>query len=163
MDELGIIINKNGESMSFGKWKERELRDENNPEDWHTDSFLKEVYPTPWFQKLKIPYDLTKEFQKQLDLFARCGCIIIANSKENSNNVGESRLVIASPDTITEEQIEALNERREDFLEFANGHYSFIDIFDTNEEYFIIESFYNIEDYYNYLDNIVKSKPNQTR
>lgn len=69
MDELGIIISQSGESMSFGKWKERELRNNDNPEDWHTDSFMKEVYPTPWFQNLKIPYDLTKEFQNQLDLF----------------------------------------------------------------------------------------------
>lgn len=35
MDELGIIINQNGESISFGKWKLRELRDTNNNEDWH--------------------------------------------------------------------------------------------------------------------------------
>lgn len=100
MDELGIIINQNGESISFGKWKLRELRDTNNNEDWHTSSFLEQVYPTTWFQNLGIPYDLTKEFQTQLDLFARFGCIVIANSRENSNNVGESRLVIASPNTI---------------------------------------------------------------
>lgn len=163
MDELGIIINQNGESISFGKWKSREFRDEHNPEDWHTDSFLNQVYSTTWFQNLGIPYDLTKEFQKQLDLFARYGCIIIANSKENSNSVGESRLVIASPNTITEEQIQALNEKREAFLEFGNGHYSFIDIFDITEEYSIIDSFYTINDYYNYLDNLVESKQNQTR
>lgn len=140
-----------------------ELRNNDNPEDWHTDSFLTQVYPTVWFQSLGIPYDLTKEFQNQLDLFARCGCVVVANSREKSDNVGESRLVIASPDTITEEQINALNERKEDFIKFANGHYSFIDIFDTDEEYSIIESFYNIEDYYNYLDNLIKSKLNQTR
>ena len=163
MDELGIIINQNGESISFGKWKLRELRDTNNNEDWHTTSFLEQVYPTIWFQSLGIPYDLTKEFQNQLDLFARYGCVVIANSRENSNNVGESRLVIASPNTITEEQIQALNDRREAFLEFGNGHYSFIDIFDTSEEYSIIDSFYNIEDYYHYLDKLVESKQNQTR
>lgn len=163
MDELGIIINQNGESISFGKWKPREFRDEHNPEDWHTDSFLKQVYPTTWFQSLEIPYDLTQEFQNQLDLFAKFGYVVIANSRENSNSVGESRLVIASPNTITEEQIQTLNEKREAFLEFGNGHYSFIDIFDTSEEYSIIDSFYNIEDYYHYLDKLVESKQSQTR
>lgn len=163
MDELGIIINQNGESMSFGKWKERELRNTDNPEDWHTDSFLTQVYSTPWFQSLGIPYDLTKEFQNQLDLFARYGCIVITNSRENSGNVGESRLVIASPNTITEEQIQALDEKRKNFIEFANGHYSFIDIFDVNEEYTILEEFYSIKDYYDYLDDLKKSKLNQTR
>lgn len=163
MDELGIIINQNGESISFGKWKPRELRDINNNEDWHTTSFLEQVYPTTWFQNLGIPYDLTKEFQNQLDLFARYGCVVIANSREDSNTVGESRLVITSPDTITNSQIQALNERRDAFLEFGNGHYSFIDIFDTNEEYSIINSFYNIKDYYHYLDELVESKRNQTR
>ena len=77
--------------------------------------------------------------------------------------VGESRLVIASPNNITEAQIQALNEKREGFLAFGKGHYSFIDIFDTKEEYSIIDSFYNISDYYNYLDNLAKSKQNQTR
>lgn len=163
MDELGMIINQNGESISFGKWKPREFRNINNSEDWHTDSFLQKVYPTTWFQSLGIPYDTTKNFQNQLDLFARYGCVVIANSRENSNNVGESRLVITSPNTITDEQIQALNQRREAFLEFGNGHYSFIDIFDTNEEYSIINSFYNINDYYNYLDSLVESKQNQTR
>lgn len=158
MDELGIIINQNRESMSFGKWKPRELRNENNSDDWHTDSFLKQVYPTTWFQNLGIPYNLTKEFQNQLDLFARYGCVAIANSRENSNSVGESRLVITSSNTITEEQIQALNEKREAFLEFGNGHYSFIDIFDVNEEYSILEEFYNINDYYHYLDSLVESK-----
>lgn len=163
MDELGIIINQNGESISFGKWKPREFRNESNSEDWHTDSFLNRVYPTNWFQNLGVPYDTTKEFQTQLDLFARFGCVAITNSRENSNSVGESRLVITSPDTITEEQIQALNDRRENFLAFGNGHYSFIDIFDTSEEYSIINSFYNIEDYYHYLDELVESKQNQTR
>ena len=44
MEELGIIINQYGEEMSFGKWKIRELRDDNNPEDWRTPIVLWKQY-----------------------------------------------------------------------------------------------------------------------
>lgn len=62
MEELGIIINQYEAEMSFGKWKIRELRNDNNPEDWHTDSFMETVYPTAWFQSLNVPYDTSKQF-----------------------------------------------------------------------------------------------------
>ena len=158
MNELGIIINQYGETMSFGKWKIRELRDKSNPEDWHTDSFMQTVYPTAWFQNLKIPYDTTKEFQNQLDILAKCGIVVLANSKEESKSVGESRIAAAIPSTITDEQIEALYQRKEELIAFENGHYSFIDIVDVNEDYFIQQSFYSIKDFYNYLDEIKEKK-----
>ena len=163
MDELGIIINQNGESMSFGKWKPRELRKEENPDDWHTDSFMKTIYPTEWFQSLGIPYKKKKELQTQLDLFARYGLIIIANSKEESNQVGENRIIMTVPDTITDEQIQTLMNRKESFIEFENGHVSFIDVFDATKEYAILESFYSIKDYYDYLDKLLESRHSQIK
>ena len=56
MEELGIIIAPNGEYMKFGKWVFRSERKDEDSHVWHSDSFLKEVYPTPWFQQLNIPY-----------------------------------------------------------------------------------------------------------
>lgn len=51
MEELGIIIAPNGEYMKFGKWVFRSERKDEDSHVWHSDSFLKEVYPTPWFQQ----------------------------------------------------------------------------------------------------------------
>ena len=73
MDELGIIIDQDGNHMSFGKWRERKLRVNENPDDWHDDSFRNTVYNTPWFQNLGIPYVLsdTINLHNQMDKFAQ--------------------------------------------------------------------------------------------
>ena len=159
MNELGIIISPNGESKSFGIWREREKREISCSKDWHTDSFLEEIYPTAWFQNLQIPYQTNIEFQNQLDLFAKYGCVIIVNSKEESSKVGETRFVIVVPNTITSEQIDYFMKQKEKFIAFENGHYSFIDILDTKEEYSILENFYTIVDFYSYLDERKKENP----
>lgn len=158
MEELGIIINQYREEMSFGKWKIRELRNDNNPEDWHTDSFMETVYPTAWFQSLNVPYDTSKQFQNQLDVLAKCGIVVLANAKEESSKVGESRIVAEIPSTITDEQINSLYQKREKLIDFENGHYSYIDIMDVNEDYFPIKTFYSIKDFYAYLDEITEKK-----
>ena len=59
MEELRIIIAPNGEYMKFGKWVFRSERKDEDSHVWHSDSFLKEVYPTPWFQQLNIPYNFS--------------------------------------------------------------------------------------------------------
>lgn len=158
MEELGIIINQYGEEMSFGKWRIRKLRNDKNPEDWHTDSFKKTVYPTAWFQSLNVPYDISIGFHNQLHVLAKCGIAVLANSKEESESEGESRIVAAIPNTITEEQINSLYQKREKLIAFENGHRSFIDIMDVNEDYLPIKSFYSIKDFYAYLDEITEKK-----
>ncbi|MDD6224109.1 MAG: hypothetical protein PUB18_03820 [bacterium] len=163
MDELGMIINQNGESMSFGKWRLRELRQPDHADDWHTDSFMQTVYPTKWFQDLGLPYNPNQEFHNQLDLFAKHGIIVLANAKENSKQVGESRIVMATPNSITDLQIEALMNKRNSLIQFEHGHISFIDVFDTNEDYVIVESFYSIKDYYHYLDQMLENKNRHTK
>lgn len=156
MDELGIIINKKGEYMTFGKWKLRELRDINNNEDWHTSSFMDTVHDTKWFKDLGIPYDENLEFQNQLYMFARYGILVIANGREDSNKPGEFRIVISAPSNLTEEQLTFLNNKRSDFIKFEDNHFSYIEIVDAVEEFKIIESFYHITEYYDYLDSLTK-------
>ena len=134
------------------------VRNDNNPEDWHTDSFMETVYPTAWFQSLNVPYDTSKQFQNQLDVLAKCGIVVLANAKEESSKVGESRIVAEIPSTITDEQINSLYQKREKLIDFENGHYSYIDIMDVNEDYFPIKTFYSIKDFYAYLDEITEKK-----
>lgn len=165
MDELGIIIDQDGNHMSFGKWRERKLRVNENPDDWHDDSFRNTVYNTPWFQNLGIPYVLsdTINFHNQMDKFAQNGVIVIANSKEESKTPGESRIIMAVPNTITDEQINYLMSKRQDFITFENGHYSFIDVLTTGQEYEVVESFYHITDFYNYLDKLIEARKNRSK
>jgi len=163
MNELGIIINQKGESMSFGKWRPRELRQEDNPNDWHDDSFLQTVYSSKWFQDLGIPYDLNKGFHNQLDMFARCGIIIIANSCENSIDPGERRIIMTSPNVITDEQISFLLDKKDELTTFENGHFAFIDILDINDELAEPKSFYHITDYYEYLDKMIMERNMQKK
>jgi len=163
MNELGIIINQKGESMSFGKWRLRELRQEDNVNDWHNDSFLQTIYTSEWFQDLGIPYNLNKGFHNQLDMFARCGVIVIVNSSENSNNPGERRIIMISPNTITDEQIAFLLNKKDELIAFENGHFAFIDILYIDDEFAEPKSFYHITDYYDYLDKIMVDRDAQKR
>lgn len=154
MEELGIIIDQNGNSMNFGKWRPREIRQNDNPNDWHDDSFLEMIYHTEWFQSLGIPYDLKKKFHNQLDLFAKCGIVVVVNNKED----GKGSIVLVSPNSITLEQIQVLLDKKTDLINFENGNFSFIDVFDVDEDYTILENFYHITDYYNYLENLLIEK-----
>lgn len=160
MDELGIIINQKGEVMKFGKWKPRKERDKNNPFDWHNDSFMLEIYNTEWFKELGVYYDTNINFQNQLDIFAEYGVIVLVNCKEDSQKVGESRVAGYIPTSITDEQIEVLDNMRENLIKFGNGHYAYIDILDnySDKDYDIIKSFHNLEDFYNYFDEFKEKR-----
>ena len=91
-------------------------------------------------------------------MLAKCGIVVLANAKEESSKVGESRIVAEIPSTITDEQINSLYQKREKLIDFENGHYSYIDIMDVNEDYFPIKTFYSIQDFYDYLDEITENK-----
>ena len=149
MNELGMIINQNGEYMSFGVWDPQK-------NDLHAQSFIKDIYNTEWFEQLGIPYNPEKDFHNQLDLFAQYKAIVILNAKEDYDSPTENRFIISSPENFTEEQINTLNSFREKFISFEDGHYSFIDIVSSTGEY--LQNFYSIKDYYNYIDEKTKNK-----
>ena len=156
MEELGIIIDQDGNYMSFGKWKPRELRMDENQTDWHDDSFKCEIYPTEWFQNLNIPYIFSDKigFHNQLDMFAKHGILVIVNNSEDDKN----SLVVASPSNISSKQIQVLLDMKEKLINFENDNISFIDVLDVNEDYVVLDSFYHISDYYNYLENLLDQR-----
>lgn len=164
MKELGVIIDENGNYMSFGKWKPIDDRSDEESIDWHNNSFIKEVYNTKWFKDLNIPIIINEEihFQNQLDVFAKKGKIVINNIKEGTNKPGESSFMIVMPNNITDKQIDFFLERELEYKEYGKGLFAFIDIFNVNEDYDIKEHFYNIDDLYNYLYEL-KNKPKQKR
>lgn len=159
MKELAIIINQNGEYLSFGTWKPNELRDKDNDEDWHDKCFRKSVYQTEWFQNLGIPYDEDLSFYNQLPMFAKCGIITIIN---DTNDFSEGSFIVAAPDTVTDEQIQVMQEMRDYFISFENNT-SLIDVLKVDDDYTILESFYHIKDYYDYLDKIMEEKKVQKK
>lgn len=163
MEELGIIIDQDGNYMSFGKWRPREMRDIDYSDDWHDDSFKKTVYYTDWFQNLGIPYILNDNisFHNQLITFAENGIVVIANTKENSTDLGERRITMAVPDSMTEEQINYLLSKKEEFINYESNHYSFIDVLSIGQDFNIVESFCRITDFYNYIDKLITNRQNK--
>ena len=99
MKELGVIIDENGNYMSFGKWKPINDRADEESIDWHNNSFINEVYHTKWFKDLNVPITINEEihFQNQLDVFAKKRKIVINNIKEGTNKPGESSFMIVMP------------------------------------------------------------------
>ncbi len=158
MEELGIIIAPNGEYMKFGKWIPRTERNEEDSNVWHSDSFLSQVYPTPWFQQLHIPYNDTWEIHRQIDNFAKNGTIIILNNQEISKDKLRTGIVLAGPIDMTPEQIATLEQEKERLVTFENNDYSFIDLFNENGEYDIERSFYHLTDFYDYIEEIKENK-----
>lgn len=158
MEELGIVIAPNGEYMKFGKWSPRVERDEEDSNVWHSDSFLSQVYPTPWFQQLHIPYNDTWEIHRQIDNFAKNGTIIILNNQELSKGKLRTGIVLAGPIDMTPEQIATLEQEKERLITFENDDYSFIDLFNENGEYDIERSFYHLTDFYEYIEEIKEDK-----
>ena len=164
MKELGVIIDENGNYMSFGKWKPINDRADEESIDWHNNSFINEVYHTKWFKDLNVPITINEEihFQNQLDVFAKKRKIVINNIKEGTNKPGESSFMIVMPNNITDKQIDFFLERELEYKEYSKGLFAFIDIFNIDKEYDIKEHFYNIDDLYNYLYEL-KDKKKQKR
>jgi len=154
MKELALIINQNGEYMSFGTWKPNNLRKKENSDDWHDECFREKVYPTEWFQNLGIPYNEDLSFYNQLPMFAKCGIVVVIN---DTNEVDKGSFIIVAPNTITNEQIQILFDKKEDFINFENNN-SLIDILDVDQDYDVLQSFYHINDYYDYLENILTER-----
>lgn len=150
MDELGIIINQNGEYMTFGTWVPRALREDNNNSHWHDQSFKCELYHTEWFKNLEIPFDDTKWVTSQLDVLAQYGIITILNLKNSDDSKDEIALQIVSPNNITEEQNNTMNNLKEKLTTWIEGNSCIADTIDENNE--IVNEFYNIDEYYTYLD-----------
>lgn len=150
MKELGIIINQNGEYVNFGEWVPRETKDKSNPKHWHDEGFLHDIYNMEWYQELNIPYDETKRFTSQLEVFAKCGIIIINNIKEEEKTGDSQALQMVLPAVITSEQITTMNDLKEKLTFWAGDCFSIIDIIDEDGN--ILDDFYNINDYYEYLE-----------
>ena len=161
MEELGIIVDQNGNYMSFGKWVTVKLRDDKDPSVKHDSAFTQQVYKTEWFQSLQVPYIVSENvhFHNQLDVFAKAGILIIVN---NTNDDIPS-FAIASPSSITDAQIQFLLNKKNEFISFEDNNISFIDVFDVNDDYNILNEFYHITDYYDYIDKLIEDRKQQTK
>ena len=160
MEELGIIVDQNGNYMCFGKSVPISLREDDDPSVKHDSAFMKQVYKTEWFQSLGVPYIVSDSFhfQNQLDIFAKAGILVIINA-----TIDKPCFAIASPSTITDEQIKFLLSKRDEFINFENDNVSFIDVVDVTADYNILNEFNRIRDYYDYLDKIVEKRKQQTK
>ena len=151
MKVLGILVDEEGNYKTFGKWAKREERDINNCDHWHDDSFRNEISNTEWFNNMNLPYDRSKNFSNQLDVFAKSGKIVITNAMENEEEKDSIRLVITTPEEMTLEQINFLLEKKKYLQDFDKDNISVIDVFDRNEDYKIVQEFYDLKIFYKYL------------
>lgn len=161
MKELGIIVSKNGEFKKFGKWKPIDKRVGKDRGNWHNESFMKEVYNTSWFKNLNVVYNKKDyHFQNQLHNFAKAGVVVILNIKYGTNSPGESAFMIVMPSNITDRQINFFMNHEVEFREHGKDIFSFIDVFNVDEDYDVRNHFYNIDELYRYLHEL-KKKPKQ--
>lgn len=157
MKELGIIVSKNGEFKKFGRWKPINKRQEKDKGNWHNEAFMKEVYKTSWFKNLGVTYNKKDyHFQNQLDSFAKAGLVVILNIKYGTNSPGEAGFMIVMPNNITDRQINFFMNNELAFKEHGKGVFSFIDVFNVDEDYDVKEHFYTVDDLYTYLHELKK-------
>ena len=78
MDELGIIIYKDGERQSFGKYVPADdPRYQSTPN--HDEAFIKEILPSFQFKLNELEYDSNTFFYKNAVNLANQGVIMILN------------------------------------------------------------------------------------
>lgn len=151
MEELGILVDENGRYMSFGTWVSYEKKDLDNPEHWHGTIFNKKVYPTSWFKNQNLPYSKDIEWQRQLNVFAENGKIIINNNKMYTGDINTIKLSMCIPNTLTIGQILFLLKREREFKEHTKDGFCCIDVLEVNEDFNIINTFYDIDKFYTYV------------
>ena len=150
MKELGILVDETGKYMEFGTWVKYEDKDPNNYEQSHDTAFLKKVYPTTWFKNLNIPYNITKPFHGQLEVFAENGKMII-NNWVTSDEKNALRLAMSIPNELSIQQILFLLKNKMKFKNHIGNGACIIDILKVHDDFNIINTFFDIDRFYTYI------------
>lgn len=158
MKELGIIIAPNGKSFPFGEYKPYFLRDKNNPHHFHSSAFEVEVINSDAWKELGLSNIKIEDLRTEIPHIAQLGLIIALNVTDGSFEASFPSILLASPETITEEQAKILMEKKEQFF-FFDDWITHIHIIDKSGNE--IDSPETMEEYYEkYIDSqILEESP----
>jgi len=153
MDELGFIITPNGQEFKFGEYKPYNLRDKDNPHDYHNTSFQTEVLESDEWKSLNLPVDNNIELTPNIITLASIGIIVGLNKTEGAFFSSIMQILFVVPDTLTDEQIKVLNSKKDELLKSEEG-LSYIRVIDKNKN--TIERVALMSDYYKkYVDPFI--------
>lgn len=150
----GILIWKDGIPHSFGVNKmapHTELGDEN----YHSTSFMMDIYPTEWFQETGFPYQKEKGFLRQLDTLSAYGFITLCNG--SSLIVGQEPYYcyfINTPINLSEEAKEYLTSIYDELKGLIEKHQAIFEgtAFDEEGEYVWSSSALGLDEFYDRMN-----------
>ena len=156
MEDLGFIITPNGKEFKFGKYKPYNLRDKDNPHDYHNSSFKCEVLESEEWKLLNLPVDNDIELTTNIIFLASIGIIVGLNKTEGAFFSSIMQILFVVPEVLTDEQIEILSEKKEELLKSEEG-LSYIRVIDKNKN--TVERVALMSDYYKkYIDPFIFNK-----
>lgn len=139
MDNLGIVVFKNGDKVTFGK---AVYMDQKGYIDapGHEEAFNKEIVPSFNFKLEDLEYDTDNFYRGVVDL-SKNGLIIILNNKCNSSDL--DKILGYMPSELTTNQLNTIKEMIEtgEFDGFIQELYEFVD--DESINYDSLEEYYN--------------------
>ena len=157
----GIIIWEDGIPHSFGENKmlpPSELSDEN----YHTTSFLRDIYPTSWFQDTLYPYQKNQSFGRQMGDMSAYGFTILCNASSRITNQEDYYcFMMNTPVELSDNTREYLTSIYEELNELIEKHQAFFQgtIYEKNGDYALDSPIFTLDEFYEKL-NIQKGKAN---
>ena len=155
----GIIVWEDGIPHSFGVNKmasPKELTDEN----YHSTSFLIDIYPKKWFQDTEYPYDQKLGFGRQLGDLASFGFVTLCNTSSRITDQDDYYcFLINAPINISDNAKDYLTSIYEDFKELLERKQAYFQgtAYLENGDYAWKSPAFTLEEFYDKLE-IPKAK-----
>lgn len=143
MEELGFIIAPNGKIFRFGEYKPYIKREEDS--DYHHTAFKTEVATLDEWKSLGLPIPDDVDITASITSFASLGLVVGLNQTQGSFSASIPILLLASPDKLTDEQINTLLIEKEKLVKF-DSNLAYVRIIDKEENTIDRPQF--ISDYY---------------
>lgn len=158
IEVLGFVIVQNGEVFTFGEYNPYSLRDKDNPHHFHSPSFITEVMNTKVWQNLGLPNIEIKDIRSEISKVTKLGLVVALNATDGNFEASFPGILLASPETITEEQARVLLEKKEELLLYDKG-IKYVRIIDKEGN--TIDRPENVEEFYEKYINpqIVEQSP----
>lgn len=144
MNNLGIIILKNGKTIKFGDFLCGMYRDCSNPKHFHNESFREKVKENKSdFQFISDidNFDLTKD----LKFVAQNDCVVILNATSGSFEPGIPTLLVVSPSELSNKQKKSMINAEKTFNYFDGG-IIYIDVVDSTGD--VVRDYISIDEYF---------------
>ncbi len=148
-----IMIWEDGIPHSFGENRmapPSELGDEN----YHTTSFLMQVYPSEWFQETGYPYQTNQSFGRQMGDLSAYGFTILCNASSKITNQEDYYcFMINTPINISENTRNYLSSIYPELKELIETHHAFFQgtAYEENGDYAWATQAFDLDEFYDKL------------